>query len=93
MYRILTFLLIYLSFFSASYGAEALEIKHPKNVLIAISGSISCYKTASLISQLKKEGYDVKTLATSSAMNFIGGSTLEGLTGHRVEVETFEEGS
>lgn len=92
MYRISMFLLMTLNLFSASYAAENQQPTHPKKVLVALSGSISCYKGASLVSLLRKEGYNVKTVATSSAMNFIGSSTLEGLTGEQVEVDTFEEG-
>ncbi|MCB1111822.1 MAG: flavoprotein [Chlamydiia bacterium] len=54
------------------------------NILIGLSGSISCYKTAELIAKLKNAGYHVRTIASNSALDFIGCSTLEGLTGYPV---------
>lgn len=92
-YKISMFLLMTLCFISRAHGVEVQKPAHPKNILIGLSGSISCYKVAPLISQLKREGYEVKTMATSGAMQFLGSSTLEGLTGHKVERDTFEEGS
>ena len=93
MYRVSMFFLWALCFFSGAYGTGIESVQRSKNVLVAMSGSISCYKAASLVSLLRKEGYIVKTVATSSAMKFIGSSTLEGLTGYRLEIDTFEEGS
>lgn len=62
------------------------------NILICISGSISAYKAASLASALKKKGCHVKTVATESALKFIGPAALEGITGEPVLTDMFNPG-
>ena len=62
------------------------------NILICISGSISAYKAASLASALKKKGHHVKTVATDSALKFIGPAALEGITGEPVLTDMFNPG-
>ena len=59
------------------------------NVLIHVSGSISCFKTCTLVSLLVKAGYSVQTTASQAALQFIGKATLEGLTGHPVLTDLF----
>lgn len=61
-------------------------------ILLKISGSIAAYKSASLISRLVQNGFEVRVVATDNALKFIGKATLEGLTGHRVYADSFEEG-
>ncbi|MBB6479829.1 flavoprotein [Spirochaeta isovalerica] len=63
-----------------------------KKILICISGSISAYKAASLASALKKKGHEVKTVATESALKFIGPAALEGITGQPVLTDMFNPG-
>lgn len=57
-----------------------------------LTGSIACYKACDLISQLNKSGFKVKTVATKSALQFIGPATLEGLTGEAVFSDNYEHG-
>ncbi len=61
-------------------------------ILFKISGSIAAYKSAYLISKLVQNGFEVKTVATESALKFVGNATLEGLTGHLVYSDSFAEG-
>lgn len=61
-------------------------------VLFGLTGSIAAFKACAAISQLVKEGYHVRTVATSSALKFIGSATLEGLTGERVATDLYAEG-
>ena len=61
-------------------------------ILIKISGSIAAYKVGYLISKLVQNGFEVKTVVTESALNFIGAATLEGLTNNHVYMDTFENG-
>lgn len=61
-------------------------------ILIKISGSIAAYKVGYLISKLVQNDFEVKTVVTQSALNFIGKATLEGLTGHQVYTDSFEDG-
>jgi len=64
-----------------------------KNILIGVSGSISAYKVCEAISSLKKQGADVKVIATPSALQFVGKATFEGLTGHAVLSDDFQDGA
>lgn len=52
-----------------------------KNILIILTGSIACYKACTVISQLKQKGHAVKVVLSPSSLEFIGKSTIEGLTG------------
>lgn len=61
-------------------------------ILFKITGSIAAYKSAYLISKLVQNGYEVQTVATDSALEFIGKATLEGLTGKPVITDTFQSG-
>ncbi|MBU2494349.1 MAG: bifunctional phosphopantothenoylcysteine decarboxylase/phosphopantothenate--cysteine ligase CoaBC [Bacteroidetes bacterium] len=61
-------------------------------ILFKISGSIAAYKSAYLISKLVQNGCEVQTVATESALEFIGKATLEGLTGKQVITDTFVSG-
>lgn len=56
-----------------------------------MTGSIACYKACDLISQLVKNHYQVRVVASSSALKFIGPATLEGLTGEKVYSDAFED--
>ncbi|MDA3809117.1 MAG: flavoprotein [Spirochaetaceae bacterium] len=62
------------------------------NILICLSGSISAYKAASLASALKKKGHNIKTVATESALKFIGPAAIEGITGEPVLTDMFNPG-
>ena len=64
----------------------------PAKILFQLSGSISCFKAAQVISQLVQEGHQVQVVASKSALNFVGSATLEGLTGRAVAHEIFAEG-
>lgn len=63
-----------------------------KKILIGISGSISAYKVCELISLLKKQGAEVKTIVTESALQFIGKATLEGLSENPAITSDFSDG-
>lgn len=62
------------------------------NVLLAVTGSIACYKSCYLISKLKKADMDIKVVPTESALKFVGEASYEGLTRNKVYKSTFEEG-
>lgn len=61
-----------------------------KTVLLAVTGSIACYKSASLASALVKQGANVQVLMSRNATEFIGPHTFESLTGNRVNMDTFD---
>ncbi|KKB07635.1 bifunctional phosphopantothenoylcysteine decarboxylase/phosphopantothenate--cysteine ligase CoaBC [Devosia chinhatensis] len=51
------------------------------NILIAISGSISAYKIADVVSELGKAGHQTQCLLTKSASQFVSPLVLETLSG------------
>lgn len=61
-------------------------------ILFKISASIAAYKSAYIISKLVQNGFEVQTVMTDSALQFIGKATLEGLTGKPVLIDHFENG-
>jgi len=62
------------------------------NVLFLLSGSIACYKACAVVSKLAQAGVTVQTVATPSALQFVGRATLEGLSGRPVFTDLFETG-
>ena len=62
------------------------------NILFILSGSIACYKACEVISQLVQRSHRIRTVATQSALRFVGPATLEGLTGEKVATDLFAEG-
>ncbi len=58
-----------------------------------MSGSIACYKACQVISRLVQAGFEVQVVASSSALQFVGNATLEGLTGKPVVSDLFESGN
>lgn len=63
-----------------------------KRILFKLTGSISAFKACAVISRLVKEGHEVQTVASASALRFVGPATLEGLTGKPVAKDLWEEG-
>ena len=55
-----------------------------KKVIVGITGSIAAYKTCFLIRELVKAGATVKVVATSSALDFVGGITLSTLSKNEI---------
>ena len=62
-----------------------------KRIILAVSGSISAYKSADLTSKLKKEGYDIHVIMTESAQSFITPLTLQVLSKNPVHSDVMEE--
>jgi phosphopantothenoylcysteine decarboxylase / phosphopantothenate---cysteine ligase len=63
------------------------------NILFILSGSIAAYKACDVISRLVQRGHRVRTVATASALRFVGPATLEGLTGEPVASDLFASGA
>lgn len=61
-----------------------------KNILVGVSGSIAAYKTAELVSSLKKQDANVFVSMTENAKNFINPITFETLTNSKCLVDTFD---
>ena len=61
-----------------------------KNILLGVTGGIAAFKSASIVSLLKKKGYDVKVVMTKNATNIIGPLTLETLSRNRIYVDMWD---
>lgn len=61
-----------------------------KNILIGVSGSIAAYKTAELVSMLRKQDANVFISMTENAKKFINPITFETLTNNKCLVDTFD---
>ena len=60
-----------------------------KTVVLGVSGSIAAYKSADIVSGLKKAGYTVLCVMTQNASQFITPLTLETLSGQPVSMDMF----
>lgn len=60
-----------------------------KNILIGITGGIAAYKICELIRKFKKNGANVRVVATPNALNFVTKLTLQNLSQNEVYVEEF----
>ena len=61
-----------------------------KNILLGVTGGIAAFKSASIVSLLKKKGYNVKVVMTKNATNLIGPLTLETLSKNRIYVDMWD---
>ena len=64
-----------------------------KCILIGVTGGIASYKSASLVSMLKKLGAEVHIIMTKNATEFISPLVFETLSNNKCIVDTFEEKS
>lgn len=64
-----------------------------KNIVIILTGSIACYKACSVISKLKQLGHHIKVVMSPSSLEFIGKSTVEGLTGEAPITDMYTSGN
>jgi phosphopantothenoylcysteine decarboxylase/phosphopantothenate--cysteine ligase len=78
---------------NAEISAAAQRPPLGRNVLFQLSGSIAAYKACHVVSRLVQAGHIVQTVATDSALRFVGAATLEGLTGRPVATELFASGA
>lgn len=62
-----------------------------KNILIGVTGGIAVFKICSLVSKLKKSGYEVDIIMTENATKFVTPLTFEVLSGNRVHVDMFDK--
>lgn len=62
-----------------------------KNILLGVTGGIAAYKSANIVSMLKKKGYNVKVIMTENATKIITPLTLETLSKERVYVDMWDK--
>ncbi len=61
-----------------------------RRVIVAVTGGIACYKSASLVSRLTQAGASVRVLMTESATRFVTPLTFQSLSGSSVVSTTWE---
>jgi len=64
---------------------------HKKNIIIAVTGGIACYKSVALVSILKKANYDIQVVMTENATKFIAPFTFQSISHKPVIVDMFEK--
>ena len=62
-----------------------------KNIVVGVCGSIAAYKSAEVVRELVKKGWNVKVVMTAAAKEFITPLTLETLSGNPVYSGMFHE--
>jgi phosphopantothenoylcysteine decarboxylase/phosphopantothenate--cysteine ligase len=61
------------------------------NLLLGVSGGIAAYRACELVSLATKAGHSVRVVMTSNAQHFVGATSFEALSGHRVMTDTFAD--
>lgn len=60
------------------------------NILLGVAGGIAAYKACLLLRQLSEAGHDVTVVPTANALEFVGKTTWEALSGRPVSTSVFE---
>ena len=60
------------------------------NVLVGVCGGIAAYKSAELVRELQRHGFDVRVIMTRSAQEFVQPLTFASLSGHKVFTDLWE---
>ena len=64
-------------------------LQNHKCIVVGITGGIAAFKICSLVSSLKKQGYEVIVLMTKDAEQFVTPLTLQTLSGQKVITDMF----
>lgn len=64
-----------------------------KKIVLGVTGSIAAYKSAEIVRELVTAGAAVRVVMTESATKFIGPQTLASLSGNRVILKMFGDGT
>ena len=64
-----------------------------KHILVGVTGGIAAYKVPFLVRELKKAGAAVRVVMTEAAKEFVTPLALSALSGEKVVVGTFPDGS
>ena len=60
-----------------------------KHVLLGVTGGIACYKILDVASKLRKLGYEMNTIMTENACEFVAPLSFETITNNYVVTDTF----
>jgi len=61
-----------------------------RNILLGVSGGISCYKSADLVRKLIEAGAHVQVVMTAGALEFISELTFQALSGNPVHTDLLD---
>lgn len=61
-----------------------------KNILLCVTGGIAGYKSANIVSKLKKKDYEVKVVMTENATKIITPLTMETLSRNKVYIDMWD---
>lgn len=74
----------------AATASAQTDTLRDRKVIVALTGGIACYKTATLVSRLVQRGAAVRCLMTEAATRFITPLTLQSLSGAAVVTSIWE---
>lgn len=60
-------------------------------VLVGITGGVAAYKAAEIVRSLTELGHEVRVVATTNALRFIGAASLEALSKNTVSTDLYAE--
>ena len=61
------------------------------NIVLGITGGIAAYKACDLINMFKRDGYNVDTIMTKAALEFITPLIIQTLAKSKVNIDMFEQ--
>lgn len=64
----------------------------PFSVVLGITGGIAAYKSAEIVSRLRRRGVEVYVVMTDHAARFVTPLTMETLSGHPAALDLFDRG-
>lgn len=64
-----------------------------RKIVVIVAGGIAAYKSADLVSRLRKAGAQVRVVMTAAAREFVAPLTFESLSGYPVYEEVFQRPS
>jgi len=73
--------------------SEVLPDLIDKRIVLALSGSIACYKSADLLRRLREHGATVDVVMSEAATRFITPVTMQALSGRSVHTDAWAAGS
>ncbi|MDY5584468.1 MAG: bifunctional phosphopantothenoylcysteine decarboxylase/phosphopantothenate--cysteine ligase CoaBC, partial [Arcanobacterium sp.] len=69
-------------------GLSAFQKKH---ILLGVTGGIAAYKSVLLLRLMREAGHRVTVIPTASALNMVGPTTWEALSGEPIQVEVSDK--
>jgi phosphopantothenoylcysteine decarboxylase / phosphopantothenate---cysteine ligase len=62
-----------------------------RRVLVGVGGSVAAYKACQVVTDLRRDGAEVKVAMTEAATRFVTATLLRALSGHRVASSIWNE--